>query len=209
MFTDDISDWERWPCPSKYFNFVSVFCVPVLRWSLQFLVRVFTFLSIIMWNWTLVMAFVIKHWYLCLMDRKWSCSFRPITGLLWSSIARWAGPVHKWIYSCCWSSSQVIIQSNVRDCQQYVALQMVTHPSADHAQCCLTSVMRREPVITTWGNSSSVWCFHAQLSTDHAAQCCGPWWWYKKQWYQYVWPLKTWGKTSSILIVAPKRLQEH
>ena len=39
-------DWERQPCPSKYFNFVSM-CVFVCL-SLQFLVRVLTFLSIIL-----------------------------------------------------------------------------------------------------------------------------------------------------------------
>ena len=44
------SDWERRPCPLKYFDTVSVcFRVPVLQWSLQFLVRVFTFLSLILW----------------------------------------------------------------------------------------------------------------------------------------------------------------
>ena len=43
------SDWERQPCPSKYFDQVSVCLrVPVLRWSLQFLVRDFTFLSLIL-----------------------------------------------------------------------------------------------------------------------------------------------------------------
>ena len=37
---------ERQPCPLKY----SVcFCVSVLQWSLQFLVRVFTFLSLILY----------------------------------------------------------------------------------------------------------------------------------------------------------------
>ena len=41
------SDWERRLCLSKYLDTVSVcLCVPVLRWSLQFLVRVFTFLSL-------------------------------------------------------------------------------------------------------------------------------------------------------------------
>ena len=41
------SDWERRPCQSKYLNTVSVcLCVPDLLWSLQFLVRVFTFLSL-------------------------------------------------------------------------------------------------------------------------------------------------------------------
>ena len=39
------SDWKRRPCLSKYLDSVSV-CVPVLRWSLQFLVRVFTLLSL-------------------------------------------------------------------------------------------------------------------------------------------------------------------
>ena len=42
------SDWERWPCPSKYFDLVSVCLrVPVLLWSFQFLLRVFSFLSLI------------------------------------------------------------------------------------------------------------------------------------------------------------------
>ena len=41
------SYWEFRPCQSKYLDTVSVcLCVPVLRWSLQFLVRVFTFLSL-------------------------------------------------------------------------------------------------------------------------------------------------------------------
>ena len=41
------SDWERRPCLSKYLDTVSVcLCVPFLWWSLQFLVRVFTFLSL-------------------------------------------------------------------------------------------------------------------------------------------------------------------
>ena len=36
------SDWERRPCQSKYLDTVSVcLCVPVLLWSLQFLVRCF------------------------------------------------------------------------------------------------------------------------------------------------------------------------
>ena len=42
------SDWERRPCLSKYLNTVYV-CLCVLRWSLQFLVRVFTFLSLNLW----------------------------------------------------------------------------------------------------------------------------------------------------------------
>ena len=41
------SDWERWPCLSKYLDIVSVcLCVPVFWWSLQFQVRVFSFLSL-------------------------------------------------------------------------------------------------------------------------------------------------------------------
>ena len=28
--------------------------------------------------------------------------------------------------------------------------QAVTHPSTNHAQCCLTAVIRREPVYSTW-----------------------------------------------------------
>ena len=44
------SDWKRRPCLSKYLDKVSVcLCVPVLWWSLQFLVRVFTFLSLNLW----------------------------------------------------------------------------------------------------------------------------------------------------------------
>ena len=40
-------NWERRPCQSKYLDTVSVcLCVPVLLWSHQFLVRVFTFLSL-------------------------------------------------------------------------------------------------------------------------------------------------------------------
>ena len=40
-------DWQRRSCLSKYLNTVSVcLCVPVIQWSLQFLVRVFTFLSL-------------------------------------------------------------------------------------------------------------------------------------------------------------------
>ena len=43
-------DWERQPCQSKYLDTVSVcLCVPVILWSLQFLVRVFTFLSLNLW----------------------------------------------------------------------------------------------------------------------------------------------------------------
>ena len=43
-------DWKRWPCLSKYLYTVSMcLCVPVLRWSLQFLVRVFIFLSLNLW----------------------------------------------------------------------------------------------------------------------------------------------------------------
>ena len=41
------SEWKRLLCLLKYLDTVSVcLCVPVLRWSLQFLVRVFTFLSL-------------------------------------------------------------------------------------------------------------------------------------------------------------------
>ena len=44
------SDWERRPCHLKYLDTVSVcLCVPVLLWSLQFLERVFTFLSLNLW----------------------------------------------------------------------------------------------------------------------------------------------------------------
>ena len=44
------SDWERRPCLSKYLDTVSVcLCAPVLQWSLQFLVRVFTFFSLNLW----------------------------------------------------------------------------------------------------------------------------------------------------------------
>ena len=44
------SDWERQPCQLKYLNTVSMcLCVPVLLWSLQFLVRVFTFPSLNLW----------------------------------------------------------------------------------------------------------------------------------------------------------------
>jgi hypothetical protein len=43
-------DWERRPCQSKYLDTVSVcLCVPVLLWSLQFQVRVYTFLSLNLW----------------------------------------------------------------------------------------------------------------------------------------------------------------
>ena len=42
-------DWDWLPCPLKYFDIVSVcFHVPVLQWSLQFLLTVFTFLSLIL-----------------------------------------------------------------------------------------------------------------------------------------------------------------
>ena len=45
-----IWDWERRPCQSKYLDTVSAcLCVSVLLWSLQFLVRVFTFLSLNLW----------------------------------------------------------------------------------------------------------------------------------------------------------------
>ena len=44
-------DWGRRPCQSKYLETVSVcLCVPVPLWSLQFLVRVFTFLSLNLWQ---------------------------------------------------------------------------------------------------------------------------------------------------------------
>ena len=44
------SDWKRQPCLLKYLDTVSVcLCVPVLRWSLQFLVRALTFLSLNLW----------------------------------------------------------------------------------------------------------------------------------------------------------------
>ena len=44
------SDWKRRPCLSKYLDTVSVcFRVPILQWSLEFLVRVFTFFSLILW----------------------------------------------------------------------------------------------------------------------------------------------------------------
>ena len=43
-------DWHGRQCQPKYLDTVSVcFCVPIPLWSLQFLVRVFTFLSLNLW----------------------------------------------------------------------------------------------------------------------------------------------------------------
>ena len=52
------SDWERWSSPSKYFDFVSVCLCACPPWSLQFLVRVLTFFSLILnnnnWLWIIL-----------------------------------------------------------------------------------------------------------------------------------------------------------
>ena len=60
------------PCLSKYLNTVSMcLCVPVLLWFLQFLVRVFTFLSLNLWfpcvcvcSFSLFLLFIQK-WFFC------------------------------------------------------------------------------------------------------------------------------------------------
>ena len=53
------SEWERRLWPSKYFNSVSMcLCVPFLRWSLEFLIRVCPFLSLFCVNIMTYLLFV-------------------------------------------------------------------------------------------------------------------------------------------------------
>ena len=41
--------------------------------------------------------------------------------------------------------TKIIVDANSTRCSQ-----AVTHLSTNHAQCCLTAVIRREPVFSTW-----------------------------------------------------------
>ena len=88
------SDWERLPCPSKYLAQVSMCLhVPVLLWILQFLVRVFTFLSLILcysYFSTLLSTwskYLLKLYYmLSLRKRAWSLKGGPHN---WFACKKW------------------------------------------------------------------------------------------------------------------------
>ena len=63
------SDWKRWLCLSKYLDAVYLYlCVPVLRWSLQFLVRVFTFFSLNLW-FKIRKLYFNSCWNLCVLQK--------------------------------------------------------------------------------------------------------------------------------------------
>ena len=50
--------------------------------------------------------------------------------------------------------------------------QAVTHPSTNQALRCLTSVIRREPVHSTWyGRSRQTLCFAPFISVNHSQYC--------------------------------------
>ena len=83
-----------------------------------------------------------------------SCTFIYINGILqrfWAKIIIWhticREKVLKMYSHHAWVSRAVTKKGKVY-CTRYS--QAVTHPSTNRAQCCLTSVIGREPVFSTW-----------------------------------------------------------